>query len=169
MNKKLWCTSKVVVLPSILWFPCPHVSVFKSNLSIHTYLTSSGFTLVPRTPRGILATMHASSCHLEYSIHSKQLGSILLSHLVNLILFFLCVFFFFVCCVYVVVVIFLFLLPVAIASAEHKDPTSNVSLTDPRFRFWEEIPWPLALLKRFLDPFTRHRTNFRPAEKFGSI
>ena len=41
-------------------FPRPHVSVVKSNLPIYTYPTLirhiSGFTLVPRTPLGILAT-----------------------------------------------------------------------------------------------------------------
>ena len=41
-------------------FRLPHVSGFKSNLPVHTYLTrTSTFTLVPRTPLGILATEHA--------------------------------------------------------------------------------------------------------------
>ena len=63
-------------------FPCPHVSVFKSNLSIHTYLTS--IRIHSSTQDLFLWEYWQQSlrrgCHLEYSIPSKQLGSILLSH-----------------------------------------------------------------------------------------
>ena len=47
-------------------FPHPHLSVFKSNLPVHTYPTR--------------IWIHSSCRHLEYSIHGKGLGSILLRH-----------------------------------------------------------------------------------------
>ena len=70
-------------------FVRPHVS--------DTYPDSLWFTLVPRTPLGIFATEYASQareicillclertwergCHLDCTIHGKELGSILLRH-----------------------------------------------------------------------------------------
>ena len=76
------------------------------NFYVHTYAYSnricpswrirhiSGFTLLPRTCLGILVTEHAlwsaqilnlalpweRGCHLEYSIHGEELGSIFLRH-----------------------------------------------------------------------------------------
>ena len=41
-------------------FPRAHLSVFKSYLPVHRIRQVSGFTLVPKTPLGILAKEHAS-------------------------------------------------------------------------------------------------------------
>ena len=85
-------------------FPRPHVSVFKSNLPVHTWPTrvwihsstqdSSGnignrACVVKRTKFSCILQDASTGkrektwergCHLEYSIHGKELGSILLRH-----------------------------------------------------------------------------------------
>ena len=82
--------------------PRPRVSVFKLNLSIHTYPThirihsstqdSSGnignrACVVKRGEIGILLCLERTwerGYHLEYSIHGKELGSILLRHRIKI-------------------------------------------------------------------------------------
>ena len=62
-------------------FPRSHASVFQSNLPVHTYRDSfcyQGF------PWEYWQQSMRRGCHLEYSIHDKEVDSILLRHRIKI-------------------------------------------------------------------------------------
>ena len=62
-------------------FPRPHVPVFKSNLPVHTYPTRIWIRPSTQDSSGNISNRACDEVAiLEYSIHDKELGSILLRH-----------------------------------------------------------------------------------------